>query len=138
VALLIAFLFGYGLDAAIRALSEQAATTFRFESVFLLGFATSFVIAAMMLMLAWLLFIRLAPSRAASGVFPGLGLLLVALHVAAFLPGPEFVRETPLGTLQSALISTGFHNLFSLASFCVIAGIAGLIFPDAGRSRGVD
>ncbi len=127
-ALVISFLFAIGLDAIFRLLRAEAQSTFHVLPGYLFQAATPVLMAAVILALTWLLFVKLEPSRLSAAVFLAAGLIVLALYFSQFFPFPLPFRKTIIGQIRFLVLDLGTRsNLFHLASFWTVAGLAALL-----------
>jgi len=123
------FFLAYAADSFTSSLVQSAGETFDFMPAAIARAAMPLLIITMALALAWLLLVRLPPSRAAAGIILATGMILIAIYLP-FLAFPVWLRQTPIGRLRYAIWSWkpgGYHSLYYMASSCVVIGIVALL-----------
>ncbi len=125
-ALCLSFVIAYAADAIHHQLVQDASTTFNVRSASLFVAVTPLIMAATMLALAWLILVRLPPSRPSAAIFLIAGIFVAAEYLSFLVPFPLWLRETVIGRFRYEITNVGGHsNLYSLAAFWIVAGIAG-------------
>jgi hypothetical protein len=138
-ALGISFAVAYAADSILYQLQEKARTTFDFGLTTIAVAAPPLIMAATMLALAWLVFVRLAPSKTVAAIFVIGGLFVAAEYLSFLVSFPLWLRDTVIGRFRYELMRTGGRHLYSLASFWIVLGIAGFLRrSSAGGARTID
>jgi hypothetical protein len=124
----LSFFLAIALDDAFLALRAEAQSSFRTLPGRLFQAVTPLILAAVMLALAWLLFIKLRSARSSAAVFLTAGLIILGLYFAQFVPMPLPARGSLLRDIQLFVLYRGAQSrLFHIASFCAVVGLAALI-----------
>jgi hypothetical protein len=130
----LSFLLAIALDEAFEALRAEAQSTFRTLPGRLFQAVTPLVLAAVMLGLAWLLFLKLSSARSSAVVFLTAGLIILGLYFSRFVPHSLPARGSPLRDIQLFVLYRGAQSrLFRIASFSALAGLVALIRGPKGR-----
>jgi len=127
-ALFLSLIIAYAIDRIFSLLVDVAQSTFQPIPAFLLAYAMPFILAAMMLVIAWALLIRLPPSRTVAIIYIVIGSLFIGTYLSAFTGFPVGLRNTFIGHFRFAIIDLGRNSsLYHLAAFWIIVGLASLL-----------
>ena len=127
-ALLASLVVAYGMDSIFGQLGEPAQSTFHIIPVALFAAVMPLILTTMMLALAWVIFIKLHPSRAVAIFFLTVGCLFIGTYLTMFIGFPPQLRRTIIGHFRTAIMALGTHSsLYHLAAFWVVMGIACLL-----------
>jgi hypothetical protein len=127
-ALFLSLIIAYAIDRIFSLLVDVAQSTFQPIPAFLLAYAMPFILAAMMLVIAWALLIRLPPSRTVAIIYIVIGSLFIGTYLSAFTGFPVGLRNTFIGHFRFAIIDLGRNSsLYHLAAFWIIVGLACLM-----------
>jgi hypothetical protein len=127
-ALFLSLIIAYAIDRIFSLLVDVAQSTFQTIPALLLAYAMPFILAAMMLVIAWALLIRLPPSRTVAIIYIVIGSLFIGTYLSAFTGFPVGLRNTFIGHFRFAIIDLGRNSsLYHLAAFWIIVGLASLL-----------
>jgi len=127
-ALLASLVVAYCMDSIFGQLGEQAQSTFHLILGALFAAVMPLILTTMMLALAWVIFIKLHPSRAVAIIFLAAGCLFIGTYLTLFTGFPVGLRNTIIGHFRFAIMDLGTHSsLYHLAAFWIIVGIACLL-----------
>ncbi len=107
-ALLISLMITYGIDRALAVMVQRAQSTFQVFPAYLFRAAVPLLEAAVMLALAWMVLIRLRPSRVAAILSIASGCLIIGFYLTIITGFPVGLRDTVIGR-----ISTGNYGPWS-------------------------
>ena len=127
-ALFLSLIIAYGTDRIFGLLVDVAQSTFRPLAAYLFAYAMPFILAAMMLVIAWALLIRLPPSRTVAIINIAIGSLVIGIYLTAFTGFPVSLRNTFIGQFRFSVLNLGRNSsLYHLAAFWIIVGLACLM-----------
>jgi hypothetical protein len=127
-ALFLSLIIAYGTDRLSSLLVDVRQSNFLSLVGYLLAYAMPFIQAAMMLVIAWALLIRLPPSRTVAIIYIVIGSLFIGTYLSAFTGFPVGLRNTFIGHFRFAIIDLGRNSsLYHLAAFWIIVGLASLL-----------
>jgi hypothetical protein len=127
-ALLISLMITYGIDRALAVMVQRAQSTFQVFPAYLFRAAVPLLEAAVMLALAWMVLIRLLPSRVAAIISVATGCLIIGSYLTIFTGFPVGLRDTFIGTFRVAVMDLGPQSsLYHMAAFWIIIGLTSLV-----------
>jgi uncharacterized membrane protein YuzA (DUF378 family) len=127
-ALFISLIITYGTDRLSSLLEDVRQSNFLSLVGYLLAYAMPFILVAMMLVIAWALLIKYPSSRTVAIIYIVIGSLFIGTYLTAFTGFPIGLRNTIIGSFRFAIVDLGRNsNLYHLAAFWIIVGLAGLI-----------
>jgi hypothetical protein len=127
-ALVLSLIIAYGTDRIFSLLVDIRQSNFLPFVGYLLAYAMPFILAAMMLVIAWALLIRFPPSRTVAIIYIVIGSLFIGTYLSAFTGFPVGLRNTFIGHFRFAIIDLGRNSsLYHLAAFWIIVGLASLM-----------
>jgi uncharacterized membrane protein len=125
-----AVLVAVGLDQWEQALREEAAASFDFLPAVWAGLGANLVVAALLLLLAWLVAFRRGRARAPAALCLVLGLVLALYPWLFMLAGTSIPRAFMWPPLRDLLMEGGLTSRSAFASnLLALTGLAGLILP---------
>jgi hypothetical protein len=127
-ALVLSLIIAYGTDRIWSLIVEEAQKTFVVLPGLWVRAAIPLIQAAVMLVLAWALLIRLPPNRIAAIIFLASGCLIIGTYLTIFTGFPVGLRTPIIGPFRQAIMALGAtSNLYHMAAFWIFVGIAGLM-----------
>jgi len=128
-ALFLTLIIAYGTDRIWSLIVEEAQRYFVHVLPGLwVRAAIPLIQAAVMLVLAWALLIRLPPNRVAAIIFLASGCLIIGTYLTIFTGFPFGLRTPIIGPFRQAIMALGpTSNLYHMAAFWIFVGIAGLL-----------
>lgn len=127
-ALVLSIIIAYVTDIFLGLMVKQAQSTFRPLPAYWFRAAIPLIQAAVMLVLAWALLIRLPPNRVAAIIFLASGCLIIGTYLTIFTGFPVGLRTPIIGPFRQAIMALGpTSNLYHMAAFWIIVGLACLM-----------
>lgn len=134
----VTVLVAVGLDRWLDTLREEASATFNFAPAAWGALGANLVVAALLLLVAWLVTFRGGRTRGPATLCLILGFLL-AVYPWFFVLVPLDIPSLPalpfLQDLRAMMASSLSSRSLMASAFLVLAGLAGLVFPDRRFER---
>jgi hypothetical protein len=129
--MMAALVVAYRLDRWLIQARKEAAETFILFPVLWEKLAANLIAAAMVMLLAWFVLIRLERSISLTIIFliAGLGVMLYPMtNLVLDIPMFSFLARSPFREARAALLEAGFNSLNAFSSAFVVAiGLFNLI-----------
>jgi len=123
----LSFLVAYALDEIGNRLHKYAGETFDFPPFILFSAIVPLLVVTGILGLAWLLLFRLQTSQVVAVAYLLAGLFVVVEYIAFLLPGPSWLRTTPLRGFTNTILTFGSgSSIYYLASSWIVIAVAAL------------